>query len=144
MKTVSMALLTGLTLALFLLAAPSAKAGGGCTAGTVTCSPHPTLARKVCSRNLSCNGLSPVMATVTSVTNTGVAGCTPTSGMLTGGSMVTFTLVASVSTNAQATHTCGWDWNTTALSNNGNVQIDSSDGLPIELLEFSIEDAPTD
>ena len=127
-------------LLVFLVAIPTpSQAGGECTLGPVSCGPHASLPRRVCSANLQCSTAS--VATVSVIGSTGVVGCAPLSSMNTGiGSMVTINLVASASTTDQTTHQCSWMWNTQSVAN-GTAVIDASDGLPIELLEFGVDEA---
>ena len=57
--------------------------------------------------------------------------------------MFTTTIIAVASTNAQTAHACSWRWLTVmgrGPGSSGFAIIDQSDGLPIELLEYSVQD----
>ncbi len=52
-----------------------------------------------------------------------------------------FTLIArAITTPAAATRSCIWDWHTIYFSTSGSVSITTADGLPVELMNFAIED----
>lgn len=73
-----------------------------------------------------------------------VTGCSQTATTATGPSVM-FNLMASALTTAPASRQCVWGWNSSypAISGkqalSGTITINAASGLPVELMEFSLE-----
>ena len=69
--------------------------------------------------------------------NSNVTLCAPSTNVITFVTTFTTTLQARAATGAPSTRFCDWFWN--VLTDSGIVQITSADGLPVELMDFSVE-----
>ena len=131
------------------LLSPLASASGtadagiaGCVRGAVTCNNNTAGTMRTCSASLQCMGGPTWNVGVNSSMN--VTACLPTSTSVAGPT-ATFTLVARANVIAPTDRSCSWFWGVPMEGGStGFVQITSADGLPVELMEFSIEDEDED
>jgi len=87
--------------------------------------------------------------------NSNVTGCSPTYSIEYGPSPM-FMLTAMAATSAPGTRRCVWQWNSfyagpdrvqalggrktrSRIEGTGQIRLDSASGLPVELMEFSLE-----
>ncbi len=109
-----------------------------CNRGPVSCT---EIANTIaCSATLMCsNAPSNDSWTLLTTSQFNVLDCSPGSSMVVGAT-VTFNLMASAATNAPTTRYCSWSWYTPSSGPGGigNVFIDDTDGLPVELMELEV------
>ena len=127
---------------LFLLLPAKTIAGplSECVRGPVSCTNRATT--RTCSATLMCDHPAVQYWAVSATFGPNVSDCQPS---LEGRTLATtFTLVALAMTSAPATRTCSWIWSGVSASylpvSDGVVQITGGDGLPVELMDFAIED----
>lgn len=113
-----------------------------CGRGAVSCTAMSGV--KTCRADVTCT--LPMVnrsASLTLISSTGVNDCLPAmdsgmAGMFS--NMVYFDITAVASTTAQMTHTCAWRWQTNPTrGGTGLIDISEAHGLPIELMEFEID-----
>jgi len=116
---------------------------GQCARGTIMCANHATLPQRTCSASVMCNGFpGSSTGTIAVAGSNNVIGCTPTSSLFfTPG---TFNIMAVANTTAPTTRSCSWAWNSVSGSTSGSFSIMEADGLPVELMGFSIESSYSD
>lgn len=147
---------------------PEVKAAAsGCIKGIVSCTVMTGVkkctADLVCHPGYSARGKAPRPQSVLSrwhltLTGSMYANCYP--AMASGNNTVTtFQLSASANTMSPTSRLCQWQWNSSSYvflntpqagnggknrsviqATSGNVSIGPADGLPVELMEFSIEE----
>ena len=129
--------------ALLLLVLPLAYppvSEGQCVQGAVSCMNHATLPQRSCSASVVCSGF-PVTTTgfVMTTMSNNVISCSPTSFGFMTASTATFNIMAIANQTAPPSRSCGWSWYSASGSTNGNFSITDADGLPVELMEFSVD-----
>ena len=95
---------------------------------------------KTCSATLMCSA-APLISYWVLSPNSGslnVTSCTPSNTISF--NAVTWTLVAKANTSSSATRQCSWNWRTLNSYTMGTTSITTADGLPVELMEFSVEE----
>lgn len=110
-----------------------------CVRGAVMCTNHATLPQRTCSASVMCSGF-PGTSTGTLLTagSNNVISCSPTSTTIfTPGTLM---IVAVANPTAPTSRSCSWDWNSGYESITGSFSITTADGLPVELMDFSIDD----
>ena len=94
-----------------------------------------------CSATLMCsNAPSNDTWTLIRSSSLNVLSCSPQSQMIVGAT-VTFDLMVTAAFNAPYTRSCTWSWYTPSsvgTAGFGTVEIDESDGLPVELMELEV------
>ena len=73
-----------------------------------------------------------------------VISCSPTSAIFVTASTPTFNIMAVANQTTPPTRSCGWSWYSASGSTNGNFTITEADGLPVELMEFSVNHPDSD
>ncbi len=131
----------GLFLFSFLLPTPATAA---CNRGAANCYNNTAGTMTTCTATLMCTQgvLSSALIQLTGMIN--VTQCNPALTNQTA-LMVTIPISAMALATAPPTRACSWNWAT--YSGNGNTSLKSSDGLPVELMDFSVEaedEPPTD
>lgn len=93
---------------------------------------------KTCSASLVCE--SPPVGLEWGLMNVGGvnASCFPITYV--GGATFTINLIAMANTTASGTRECRWSFSTRFDRTSGTVSIGTADGLPVELLEFDIDE----
>ncbi len=115
-------------------------AHAACNRGAVNCVHNTAMTMRTCSATLMCS--SPNVTPMWQVQSFGalnVTSCAPPAAILSG-SPATTTLVAKAPTTAPTNRLCSW--RALTLSSNflsGTPSITSADGLPVELMEFSVD-----
>ncbi|MEM7586115.1 MAG: hypothetical protein AAF560_22180 [Acidobacteriota bacterium] len=126
---------------LVTLSLPSDIAEAACNRGPVGCTVNTIAGTKMCTATLQCaSALKNSEWTVRSTAMTNIIACDPTEVEGVTGP-TTFLLMATASTTAPTARLCGWEWNTRTTKSTGNVSISTADGLPVELMDFSVESA---
>ena len=137
------------TLILCVLAAlawaPSSFGGSGCVRGSVTCNNNTAGTMRTCSASLQCYGGIGFWA-VSSVSATNVTACEPTYANAADTS-TTFNLIARAMVTSPTNRLCGWSFGQPMRTADGGIQkrggnfvsITTGDGLPVELMDFSID-----
>ena len=127
--------LTAFCLILSLAWMPAASGGGsGCYRGTVNCITSANMT--ICSATLMCTGATGLMLMVNGSMN--VSGCSPA---FLSTEVNTTTLIARADTDSPIDRSCSWGWQIGGLlPPSGSVKITSADGLPVELMDFSVGD----
>lgn len=128
-----------------LASAPASLAGGGCVRGAVNCANNTAETMRTCSATLQCiGGIVNWQISTTSALN--VTACEP--GTAIGGISTTFTLVARANVASPTNRACGWFFGQPLRTASGGVErgpvtgtvsITTADGLPVELMGFSVE-----
>ena len=116
-----------------------------CTRGAAACNDNTAGTMRTCSATLMCSappGTLTMAWQLVLYRSYNVTMCSPPFLTILG-STATFNLTAMASTAASNPRTCGWSWFTPAFSTNGRASISTADGLPVELMNFEIEDDPT-
>jgi len=118
-------------------------AEAGCNRGTVTCEFNAGGTKKTCKATLECkNAPGSDFWAVSDQGGDNVIDCIPFYQALPGAT-VKFSLTAIANpTYIATTKVCQWRWYTYLSSTPmamGFVEIDDADGLPVELMEFSVE-----
>ena len=115
-----------------------------CVRGAVSCTNDTTAMQRVCSASLVCeNAPSSGLWWAQSSIASNVQSCTPTNQNIRAvpsAGTVTFTLVARANTTSPTTRACGWHWFTSTGIADGSTSINTIDGLPVELMEFSVSE----
>lgn len=116
-----------------------------CVQNAVSCASHATLPQRTCQASVQCNGFPGTTTGFIMVTmSNNVISCTPTSALFMTASTPTFVISAVANTTAPASRSCGWYWYSASGTTNGNLSISEADGLPVELMQFSIDDGEAD
>ncbi len=119
-------------------------AEAGCIRGNVTCDFNTAGTEKTCKATLECkNAPGSDFWAVADQGGDNVINCIPFYQALPGAT-VKFSLTAIANpTSIATTKVCQWLWYTylsyTTAMAMGFVEIDDADGLPVELMEFSVE-----
>ncbi len=114
-------------------------AGAGCNRGAVNCMNNTAAMQRTCTATLKCtNAPSHDRWTVFSADSNNVTECNPTYHYILGAT-ATFTLSAMAMTSSPSTRSCTWSWGTLIFFTFGTVSINTADGLPVELMGFSVE-----
>lgn len=124
-------------IALSMIAFGGAQAA--CNAGAVSCMAGPGAGQKQCTRTVMCNAAATGGGYVSIGSSYGPVVCSG-GAIFDGMTMFTDTLVATA-TASGISHSCSWGWTTFTMSGSmagGFFTISNGDGLPVELMEFSI------
>ncbi len=115
-------------------------AGAGCNRGAVNCMNNTAAMQRTCTATLKCSQ-APYRDdwAVCQQTALNVIDWSPYSCITFSGSPVTITLVVWAMTTAPPTRECGWTWFSASAQTEGTTSIASADGLPVELMDFSVE-----
>ena len=125
---------------LTLLATDSAEAN--CFKTTGHCMNNAAAMQRTCDAWLLCNhpATFPVEWYVTHTASTNVTQCLPVNSVKGPEIAPGFMLTARAMSSAPPTRSCSWKWRTEFGVYSGFVSITTADGLPVELMDFSIED----
>ncbi len=132
------AFITLLLLTLQIWAAGTSEAAG-CNRGAVNCNNNTAGTKRTCTANLVCTGAIVPTWTVITANSNNVTACSPTY-VYPSGATLTVALLARANVTAPPTRSCQWSWHSRAYATNGTTSIATSDGLPVELMGFSIEE----
>ncbi len=117
----------------------------GCAQGAVNCANNTAAMQRTCTAQLMCS--SPPVGTFWAVTDIyphmNVTQCSPTSSSIFNAT-ATFTLSARAMTSSPTSRSCSWRWRSSSGmrllgGSSGTVTITTADGLPVELMDFSID-----
>lgn len=137
MKLIRACLLVTLSLVAF------GNAQAACNAGGVSCMAGPLAGQKQCSRTVMCEATTYGSGAIGVISSSGPVSCTG-GGNFTDIAPFSGTLVA-IATATATYHQCSWTWSSfTTISSStffDSIQISTSDGLPVELMGFSIPDS---
>jgi len=77
------------------------------------------------------------IGTVVNAASMNVTLCNPVSATFF--TPTTFTVTARAAQAAPPDRSCGWLWSSATFGSAGAFSIDAGDGLPVELMDFSVE-----
>lgn len=127
-------------LALFLPAL-TGNAQGQCLQGAVTCANN--AAMRTCMATLMCSDAATQMWAIGLTMNLNVTMCSPLFPLTVTGMTVTIPLTAMALMTAPTARYCDWYWYRQPFPpsppNFGFATISTTQGLPVELMEFSVE-----
>ena len=110
----------------------------GCTRGPVACTT--AAGYKTCTATVRCiPGYYNPTWRLAVIASQNVVSCDPTASTLTHPN-ATFNLVARARTTAPLTRSCLWQPDSPSRYSVDAVSIQTSDGLPVELMDFSIDE----
>ncbi len=115
----------------------TSSAGTGCVKGAVNCANNTMGTMRTCSATVQCTGATAWDFNTT--TNLNVVSCLPAASYVMA-DPATFTLTAVANVTAPTNRVCGWSWQNPGRRGGGVIQITAADGLPVELMDFSVED----
>ena len=120
------------------LAPRASLAGGGCVRGAVNCSLNTMGTINSCTASVMCSG-GPSWA-LTQAGSMNVTACLPASTSAAGPTL-TFMVTARANVASSTDRACTWSYQIPGMRALGStISITSADGLPVELMDFSIED----
>lgn len=122
-------------------------ANAGCIQGSTICGsdyiylppPSSTIpgVHRTCSARVRCsNTCAHPFFVISNTHSNNVTHCAAPSLVVLG---TTFTIIARAPKTYPQTRTCRWRWNATACISRGILELSTSDGLPVELMRFSVE-----
>ncbi len=125
------------------LTLPARDAGAGCNTNGLNCGLTSMSNERTCMATVMCTG-QPIPGApwiFVKVASMNVLDCQPSPYVAAVTPTLTIALTArATATMTAATRSCRWAWSTGSWYTAGSITINSSDGLPIELMGFAIED----
>lgn len=125
---------------LSLSGTPAPIEAQGCNRGPVNCVNNTAAMQRTCTADLMCTNNPGKSWTISFSTSANVTFCQPANFTTISGTTITVGLVARAMTTAPTSpRSCVWNWSTSVGSVAGFASISSGDGLPVELMDFSVE-----
>ncbi len=122
------------------LTLPAKDAGAGCNTNAVNCGFSSMSSARTCTATVMCTGGYPGAPWVFArIATMNVLSCEPAL-VVSVTPTLTAALTVRAATAASPSRSCRWVWSTGSGLTAGSTTIDSSDGLPVELMGFAIED----